>query len=43
MDYDAIFFWIMIVIWLIMPTFIVYEEIKERRALADALKTEEEA
>lgn len=43
MNYDAIFFWIMIVIWVTMPTFIVYEEIKERRALAESLKTEEDA
>ncbi|GAG12471.1 unnamed protein product [marine sediment metagenome] len=38
MDWDSIFFWIMIIIWIIMPTFIVYEEIKERRALAETLK-----
>ena len=38
MDWDNIFFWIMIIIWIIMPTFIVYEEIKERRALAETLK-----
>jgi len=40
MDWDSIFFWIMIIIWIIMPSFIVYEEIKERRALAEALKEE---
>jgi len=40
MDWDNIFFWIMIIIWVIMPVFIVYEEIKERRALAEALKEE---
>ena len=40
MDWDNIFFWIMIIIWVIMPSFIVYEEIKERRALAEALKEE---
>jgi hypothetical protein len=33
MDIDNLFFWIMIFIWIIMPVFIVYEEIKERRAL----------
>lgn len=41
MDWDNIFFWLMILIWIIMPAFIVYEEVKERRALADALKEEE--
>jgi hypothetical protein len=40
MDWDNIFFWLMILIWIIMPTFIVYEEIKERRALAETLKEE---
>ncbi len=38
MDWDNIFFWLMILIWIIMPAFIVYEEIKERRALAEILK-----
>ncbi len=42
MDLDTIFFWVMIIIWIIMPAFIVYEEIKERRALAEALRAEEE-
>lgn len=41
MDWDSIFFWIMIIIWVTMPSFIVYEEIKERRALAEAMKEEE--
>ena len=41
MDWDTIFFWLMIVIWIIMPAFIVYEEIRERRALAETLKEEE--
>lgn len=41
MDYDTIFFWVMIAIWVIMPTFIVYEEIMERRALREDLQTEE--
>jgi len=40
MDWDSIFFWLMILIWIIMPAFIVYEEIKERRALAEVLKEE---
>jgi hypothetical protein len=40
MDWDNIFFWLMILIWIIMPAFIVYEEIKERRALAEILKEE---
>jgi len=40
MDWDSIFFWIMIIIWIIMPAFIVYEEVKERRALAETLKEE---
>ncbi|MEM2127165.1 MAG: hypothetical protein QXD04_06065 [Candidatus Bathyarchaeia archaeon] len=34
MDWDPILFWVMIAIWIIMPTFIVIEEIRERRALA---------
>ena len=34
MDWDSILFWVMIAIWVIMPAFIVYEEIRERRALA---------
>ncbi len=42
MDIDTIFFWLMIAIWVIMPAFIVYEEIKERRALAESLKAEEQ-
>ncbi len=40
MDWDNIFFWLMILIWIIMPAFIVYEEIKERRALAEIMKEE---
>ncbi len=40
MDWDNIFFWLMMLIWIIMPAFIVYEEIKERRALAEILKDE---
>lgn len=34
MDSDMILFWIMIALWVIMPTFIVIEEVRERRALA---------
>ena len=33
MDIDNILFWTMIAIWIIMPVFIVYEEIQERKAL----------
>ncbi len=40
MDWDNIFFWLMMIIWIIMPAFIVYEEIKERRALAEIQKDE---
>ncbi len=36
MDWDSILFWVMIAIWVIMPAFIVYEEIRERRALAES-------
>ncbi|MBM3301671.1 MAG: hypothetical protein FJY85_17195 [Deltaproteobacteria bacterium] len=36
MDYDTILFWVMIALWVIMPAFIVFEEIRERRALAEA-------
>jgi len=35
MDWDMILFWTMIALWLIMPAFIVYEEVKERRALRE--------
>jgi len=41
MNWDSIFFWIMIIIWIIMPAFIVYDEIKERRALSAQESTEE--
>jgi len=34
MDYDSILFWVMIALWIIMPAFIVFEEIRERRAIA---------
>jgi len=33
MDTDMILFWVMIALWVIMPAFIVYEEIQERKAL----------
>jgi len=47
MQWDTILFWTMIALWVIMPAFIVYEEIQERKALreaqeyADQLETEE--
>ena len=41
MNWDSILFWVMIALWVIMPAFIAYEEIKERRALSEALKEEE--
>jgi hypothetical protein len=33
MDTDTILFWVMIALWVIMPAFIVYEELQERKAL----------
>lgn len=33
METDTILFWLMIALWVIMPTFIVYEELQERKAL----------
>jgi len=36
MDTDTILFWVMIALWVIMPAFIVYEEIQERKALREA-------
>ena len=41
MNYDSILFWVMILLWITMPAFIAYEEIKERRALAAAMQEEE--
>ncbi len=41
MNWDSTLFWVMILLWVIMPAFIAYDEIKERRALAEALKGEE--
>ncbi len=38
MNWDNIFFWLMMLIWITMPVFIIYEEVKQRRALAEALK-----
>ena len=37
-QYDSILFWLMIAIWIIMPIFIVYEELNERKALREAEK-----
>ena len=34
MDVDSILFWVMIALWIIMPVFIVFEEIRERRSIA---------
>ena len=36
METDTILFWVMIALWVIMPAFIVYEEIAERKALREA-------
>ena len=36
METDTILFWVMIALWIIMPVFIVYEEIQERKALKEA-------
>jgi len=41
--YDNILFWLMIALWIIMPIFIVYEELQERKALREAEKATEEA
>ena len=40
-QYDNILFWLMIALWVIMPVFIVYEEINERKALKEAEKVSE--
>jgi hypothetical protein len=40
--YDNILFWLMIALWVIMPAFIVYEELNERKALREAEKATEE-
>ncbi|MBD3171155.1 hypothetical protein GF326_01655 [Candidatus Bathyarchaeota archaeon] len=36
MNTDTILFWVMIALWVIMPAFIVYEEVQERKALKEA-------
>ena len=41
MNWDSVLFWLMIAIWVIMPAFIVFEEVRERRALARARQAEE--
>ena len=38
---DTALFWVMIALWIIMPVFIVYEELNERRALREADKLTE--
>ncbi len=40
--YDNILFWLMIALWVIMPAFIVYEELQERKALREAEKSTDE-
>lgn len=40
-QYDNILFWLMIALWVIMPAFIVYEEINERKALKETEKATE--
>ena len=40
-QYDNILFWLMIALWIIMPVFIVYEELNERKALREAEKSTE--
>ena len=40
-QYDNILFWAMIALWVIMPIFIVYEELNERKALREAEKATE--
>lgn len=40
-QYDNILFWVMIALWIIMPAFIVYEELQERKALREAEKVSE--
>jgi len=37
-QYDNILFWLMIALWVIMPIFIVYEELNERKGLREAEK-----
>jgi hypothetical protein len=40
-QYDSILFWVMIALWVIMPAFIIYEELNERKALREAEKPTE--
>jgi hypothetical protein len=40
-QYDSILFWVMIALWVIMPAFIIYEELNERKALREAEKSTE--
>ena len=40
MNWDSTLFWVMILLWVIMPVFIAYDELKERKALAETLKEE---
>ena len=40
-QYDNILFWLMIALWVIMPVFIVYEELNERKGLREAEKASE--
>ena len=42
LDWDGIFFWVMIIIWITMPAFILYEELKERRVLREIEEKEVE-
>lgn len=42
MNWDSILFWIMIALWVIMPAFIIYEEVQERKSLREAQKMAEE-
>jgi hypothetical protein len=42
MDTDIMLFWLMIALWVIMPVFIVYEELQERKALRLAEQASQE-
>jgi len=42
MIWDSILFWVMIVLWIITPAFIFYEEISERRILKAEREEEDE-
>ena len=41
MDWDSILFWVMNALWVIMPIFIVWEELRERRALRESERASE--